>query len=150
MEKVVTHTAVQSLSFHTYSIFLGLKNKRTTIACRANQPYSKQNYFDQSDFLAKQVHTISTCHHHWKASFIPPHCSDYAFLSYVPKNSKIAHARQPLSPGNPWTFELFEKFPRYVGSLYGQMPHQLALSVKSPTHQHLFKDFPIRQTVYST
>ena len=106
--------------------------------------------FDQSDFLAKQVDPISTCHHHWKASFIPPHCSDYAFLSYVPKNSKIAHARQPLSPGNPWAFEFFEKFPRYVGSLYGQMPHQLALSVKSPTHQHLFKDFPIRQTVYST
>lgn len=28
------------------------------MACRANQPYSKQNSFDQSDFLAKQVDTI--------------------------------------------------------------------------------------------
>ena len=141
MEKAVTHTAVQSLSFHTYSIFLGLKNNNCMLG---------KSTFDQSDFLAKQVDPISTCHHHWKASFIPPHCSNYAFLSYAPKNSKIAHARQPLSPGNPWAFEFFEKFPRYVGSLYGQMPHQLALSVKSPTHQHLFKDFPIRQTVYST
>ena len=141
MEKAVTHTAVQSLSFHTYSIFLGLKNNNCMLG---------KSTFDQSDFLAKQVDPISTCHHHWKASFIPPHCSDYAFFSYVPKNSKIAHARQPLSPGNPWTFEFFEKFSRYVGSLYGQMPHQLALSVKSPTHQHLFKDFPIRQTIYST
>lgn len=149
MEKVVTHTAVQSLSFHTYSIFLGLKNNN----CMSGKSTLFQAKLLWPKWLSGETsgyHKISTCHCHWKASFIPPHCSDYAFLSYVPQNSKIAHARQPLSPGNPWAFEFFEKFPRYVGSLYGQMPHQLALSVKSPTHQHLFKDFPIRQTVYST
>lgn len=28
MEKAVTHTAMQSLSFHTYSILSGLKNNK--------------------------------------------------------------------------------------------------------------------------
>ena len=48
-----------------------------------------------------------------------------------------------------WLFwKILVKFP---GSLDGRMPHQLALqkASKTPTHQRLFKHFPMYQTVYS-
>ena len=51
-----------------------------------------------------------------------------------------------------WTFlKNFGQIPGYVGSLDGRMPHQLTLqkASKTPTHQRLFKNFPMRQTICS-
>ena len=58
-------------------------------------------------------------------------------------------------PAKCWHFVFFLKnfgqIRKYVGSLDGQMPHsyRASKSVKSPTNQRLFKNFPMRQIVYS-
>ena len=70
-----------------------------------------------------------------------------------PVNSKTARAMYPL-PAKCWHLIFSKKFgqiPKYVGSLDGQMPHRYraSKSVKSPTNQRLFKNFLMRQIVYS-
>ena len=48
--------------------------------------------------------------------------------NYVPVNSKTAHAPPPgQTPGHLTFLKNFGQIPRYVASLYGQMPHPLEL-----------------------
>ena len=74
-------------------------------------------------------------------------CSLYFVLS----DSKTTHA-PPGAKCQAFDFlKNFSQIFRYVGSLDGQMPHQLALekASKTPTHQQLFKNFPMCQTICS-
>ena len=72
-------------------------------------------------------------------------------LYFVMTDSKTAHA-SPTQDARHLTFlKNFGQIPGYVGSLDGRMPHQLTLqkASKTPTHQRLFKNFPMRQTICS-
>ena len=74
-------------------------------------------------------------------------CSLYFVLS----DSKTTHA-PPGAKCQAFDFlKNFSQISGYVGSLDGQMPHQLALekASKTPTHQQLFKNFPMCQTICS-
>ena len=75
----------------------------------------------------------------------------YFFCRQV--NSKTARVMYPL-PAKCWHLVVLKKLgqiPKFVGSLDGQMPHRYraSKSVKSTTNRRLFKNFPMRQTVYS-
>ena len=47
--------------------------------------------------------------------------------SYVPVNSKTAHAPRGQTPGHLTFLKNFGQIPRYVACLDGQMPHPLEL-----------------------
>ena len=79
---------------------------------------------------------------------------DHLVFSFCRKEKWFLHFHFFFFFYSPWTFDFFENFdqiPWHVGSLDGQMPHWLALQRASnpPIHQRLFKNFPMRQTVYS-
>ena len=149
MEKVVTHTAVQSLSFHTYSIFLGLKNN--------NCMSGKSTLFQAKLLWPKWLSGEKSGYHFHLSSplkgfFYPTSLLQLCFLVLCTEKFQNCPCPPTPKPRQPLGIWIFWKIPQVCWQFVynGQMPHQLALSVKSPTHQHLFKDFPIRQTVYST
>ena len=55
--------------------------------------------------------------------------SEKLYIFYVPVNSKTAHAPPPpgQTPGHLTFLKNFGQIPRYVASLYGQIPHPLEL-----------------------
>ena len=59
--------------------------------------------------------------------------------SYVPVNSKTAHAPPWQTPGHLTFLKNFGQIPRYVASLDGQMPHPLELQRGSnpPPSRHV-------------
>ena len=72
-------------------------------------------------------------------------------LHFVLSDSKTAHASPGQNAGDLTFLKNFGQIPGYVGSLDDRKPHQLALqkASKMPTHQRLFQNFPMRQTICS-
>ena len=79
----------------------------------------------------------------------------YLVFSFCRKEKRFLHFHFFFFFYYPRTFDFFENFgpiPWYVGSLDGQMPDWLALQKASnppPIQLRIFKNFPMRQTVYS-
>ena len=57
-------------------------------------------------------------------------------LSYVPVNSKTAHAPPGQTPGHLTFLKNFGQIPRYVARIDGQMPHPLELQRENEYKQN--------------